>query len=120
MMAVTNGKDARMSYIYLVQMDIPAEHEAEFNRIYDEEHVPMIVRVPGCLACTRYRLEHSAQADTAKYLAIYEMDSPDVPKSAAWIAASDTGLWKPNIRPHTTNRRHGVFQRIAGPVLKPV
>jgi hypothetical protein len=109
-----------MPYIYLVQMDIPSEHEAEFNRIYDEEHVPMIVRVPGCRSCTRYKLAHSAQADTAKYLAIYEMDSADVPKSAAWIAASDTGLWKPNIRPHTTNRRHGVFERIAGPVAKPV
>jgi hypothetical protein len=72
-----------MSYIYLVQMDIPAEQEAEFNRIYDEEHVPMIVQVPGCRSCTRYKLDHSAQTDTAKYLAIYELDSPDVPKSDA-------------------------------------
>jgi hypothetical protein len=43
-----------MPYIYLVQMDIPAAHEAEFNRIYDEEHVPMIVQVPGCQSCSRY------------------------------------------------------------------
>ena len=102
-----------MSYLYVVQMDIPAEHEAEFNRIYDEEHVPTILQVPGCKACTRYRLEHSAQADTAKYLALYELDSPEVPESAAWKEASDTGAWKPQIRPHTTNRRHSVFKRIA-------
>jgi hypothetical protein len=105
-----------MPYIYLVQMDIPAEHEAEFNRIYDEEHVPMILKVPGCTGCTRYVLERSAQTDTAKYMALYELDSPEVPFSDAWIAASDTGLWKPNIRPHTTNRRHSVYQVIAGPV----
>jgi hypothetical protein len=108
-----------MAYIYLVQMDIPAEHEAEFNRIYDEEHVPLIVQVPGCSACSRYKLAHSLQDDTAKYLAIYELDSPDVPDTPAWKAASDTGLWKPMIRPHTTNRRHSVFQRIAGPVRSP-
>ena len=29
-------------YMYLVQMDIPAELEDEFNRIYDTEHVPNI------------------------------------------------------------------------------
>ena len=32
-------------YIYIVQMDIPAEHDAAFNRIYDTEHVPEILKV---------------------------------------------------------------------------
>ena len=32
----------RAPYIYLVQMDIPAEHEADFNRVYDTEHVPIL------------------------------------------------------------------------------
>jgi len=27
-----------MSYIYVVQMDIPAAHEAEMNRVYDALH----------------------------------------------------------------------------------
>ncbi len=105
-----------MAYIYIVQMDIPAEHEAEFNRIYDEEHVPTILKVPGCTACTRYRLERSATETMPKYVAIYELDSADVMNTAAWHAASDTGDWKPKIRPHTTNRHHSVFKRIAGPV----
>lgn len=108
-----------MSYIYTVQMDIPAELEAEFNRIYDEEHIPLIVQVPGVRSASRYRMEWSAQTDTARYLAIYEVDAPDVPHSAAFVAASDTGEWKPKIRPHSTNRRHSIFRRIAGPVLKP-
>ena len=41
-------------YIYMVQMDIPAEYEAAFNRIYDTEHVPEILKVPGVRACSRY------------------------------------------------------------------
>jgi hypothetical protein len=39
-----------MSYIYLVQIRIPADHEAEFNRIYDEEHVPT-PRTAGTASC---------------------------------------------------------------------
>ncbi len=104
-----------MSYLFVVQMDIPVEHEAEFNRIYDEQHVPMILKVPGCLSCTRYRLSHSAQADAPRYLALYELESADVAQTAAWKAASDTGDWAPKIRPHTTNRRHSVYELIAGP-----
>ena len=34
-------------YIYLVQMDLPAEKEADFNRIYDTQHVSEFSKVPG-------------------------------------------------------------------------
>ena len=34
-------------YIYLVQMDVPADKEADFNRIYDTQHVPELSKVPG-------------------------------------------------------------------------
>ena len=44
-------------YIYLVQMDIPPELEEDFNRIYDTQHVPNILTVPGVSSCTRYRVE---------------------------------------------------------------
>ena len=43
-----------MSYIYVVQMDIPAPHEAEFNRIYDTEHVPQRRALPGFESATRW------------------------------------------------------------------
>ena len=36
-----------MSYIYFVQLDIPDALDAELNRIYDAEHVPMLSKVPG-------------------------------------------------------------------------
>ena len=35
--------------------DIPDEHADEFNRWYDEEHVPMISKVPGVLRARRLR-----------------------------------------------------------------
>ena len=68
-------------YIYLVQMDIPVELEDEFNRIYDTEHVPNIVKAPGVHGCTRYRLESTNAPGMARYAAVYDIDSPDVPSS---------------------------------------
>ena len=98
-----------MSYIYVVQMDIPQHLEAEFNRIYDDDHVPTILKVPGVRSCARYRLDHS----TIPTMPRYEVDSAEIIDSPAWQEASDLGEWKPKIRPHTTNRQHSVFRKIA-------
>jgi hypothetical protein len=102
-----------MSHLYFVQMDVPPALEAEFNRIYDDEHVPTILKVPGLRSCARYRLDHSTVTGMPRYLAIYEVDNAAVIDSKAWTEASDKGDWKPKIRPYTTNRRHSVFERIA-------
>ena len=99
-------------YIYVVQMDIPVEMEAEFNRVYDTEHVPNIVKAPGVHGCTRYRLESTNASGMARYAAVYDIDSPDVPNSPGWYAESEKGDWPTKIRPHTTNRSHSIFKRL--------
>lgn len=99
-------------YIYLVQMDVPAEKEADFNRIYDTQHVPELLTVPGVRRVTRYCLESANVSGVAKYAAIYELDAPDIPQSEVWQAASDRGDWATQIRPYTTNRSHLTFRRI--------
>ncbi len=113
-----------MSYIYLVQMDIPANFEADFNRIYDTEHVPMLSKVPGVRSVTRYRLEKSNDSRMQKYMAIYEIDSPAIVDSKEWEVAGacvdspewqkagEWGDWAPKIRPHTTERHHSYFKKI--------
>ena len=98
-------------YIYLVQMDIPADKEEEFNRVYDTQHVPNICNAPGVHACTRYKLVSSDVDGVARYAAIYEVDSPEVPFSEGWLAESEKGDWPDQIRPHTTNRSHLVFKK---------
>ena len=98
-------------YIYLVQMDIPADKEEEFNRVYDTQHVPNICNAPGVHACTRYKLVSSDVDGVARYAAIYEVDSPDVPFSEGWLAESEKGDWPDQIRPHTSNRSHIVFKK---------
>ena len=99
-------------YIYLVQMDVPEALEDDFNRIYDTQHIPNILRAPGVHSCTRYRLESTDANGVARYAALYEIDSPDVPQSGGWTAESDKGDWATQIRPHTSNRSHHIFKRL--------
>jgi len=40
--------------LLMVWNDIDSEYEAEFNRWYDEEHVPRLLQVPGFLNAGRY------------------------------------------------------------------
>lgn len=66
--------------LLLVMMDIDPEHEEDFNRWYDEEHVPERKAIPGFLTARRYR----AVEGGPKYLAIYELENPEVLESDAY------------------------------------
>ncbi len=98
-------------YMYLVQLDIPAELEDAFNRVYDTQLIPNLLKAPGVNSCTRYRLESSDVDGVARYATVFELDSPEVLQSAAWKAESDKGDWKATIGPHTGNRSHSVFKK---------
>lgn len=67
--------------ILFSEMTPPAGREEEFHAWYDEEHVPLRVGVPGFVSARRYR----DTGEGAKgFLAVYEMDAPDVLKSSAY------------------------------------
>ena len=96
-------------YMFLVRMDIPPEKEAEFNELYNNEHIPAILKVPGVLSATRY--ENVAEGEP-KYAAVYEIESADLPNSEAWRKASGSGEWRHRIRPYAINRSHIIYKRI--------
>jgi hypothetical protein len=97
-------------WIYVVQLSIPAEHDDVFNELYDSDHIPAIMTVPGVKWCRRYKMAWSDSEEMPTYLAYYAVDNPDVPRSDAWIAAAGSGEWPGRIRPHLTARMHGMFQ----------
>ncbi len=66
--------------LLMVYCDVPAEHEAEFNRWYNDEHIPERLAIPGVLNAARYE----AVAGGPKYLACYELASADAWYSADW------------------------------------
>jgi len=100
------------AYVYLAHLSVPAELEEAFNHLYDTGYVPNLLKVPGVRACRRFRLEW-ADGETPEYLALYEVDGPQVPKSQAWKDASVACGWAERIRPHLTVRRHGMFRQLS-------
>jgi hypothetical protein len=109
-------------YLFIASMDVDPDKEALFNEVYDGEHVPMLLKVPGVLAVTRCRSEpltlivggerkSIAAESEPRYSAIYELESAEVLTSDAWAKAVDSGRWPAQVRPHTRNRRH-VLQRV--------
>ena len=47
-------------YLFIVSMDVTKEKEALFNEVYDTEHVPLLLKVPGVQAVTRWKTEPAA------------------------------------------------------------
>ena len=106
-------------YLFVAMMDVTPEKEALFNEVYDTEHIPNLLKVPGVKSVTRMKTEPASftiggqtkvldGAGMAKYVAIYEIDSPDVLNSRAWAEAVELGRWPTEVRPHTSNRSHVV------------
>lgn len=66
--------------LLMVWADVPASKEDEFNRWYNEEHVPERLAIPGFLAGARYE----AVKGGPKHLACYELTSVAVLESPAY------------------------------------
>ena len=60
-------------YISVVTADVEKAVEDEFNRWYNEQHVGEVLACPGWLRGARYR----ALDGEPRYMAVYEMQSPD-------------------------------------------
>ena len=43
-------------FLFIASMDVDADKEALFNEVYDTEHVPELLKVPGVLAVHRSTL----------------------------------------------------------------
>jgi hypothetical protein len=63
---------------------IEQAHEDELNRWYDEEHFPERMACPGFLRARRFQ----ALEERPRYLALYDLESPEVLDSAAYRHAA--------------------------------
>ncbi len=110
-------------YLFSAAMDVEAEKEALFNEVYDTEHVPLLLKVPGVVSVARFKSQPVTMViggerrtivieNEPRYNALYEVESPEVLVSPAWAHAVDQGRWPGQVRPYTKNRRHVMFERI--------
>jgi len=66
--------------IFMVYVDIDPQHVQEFNKWYNEEHLPELLSVPGILSAARYE----AVKGGPQYLACYELESVAVMQTPAF------------------------------------
>jgi hypothetical protein len=104
-------------YLFIASMDVAPEKEALFNEVYDTEHIPELLKVPGVLSVRRAEtvpltMSIGGEKKTIvaegepRYSAYYELESAEVLTSDAWAKAVEVGRWPSQVRPYTRNRRH--------------
>lgn len=77
--------------ILFSEMSPDPDWEDDFNKWYDTYRIPQRMAVPGFLSVQRYR-----NAERPHYLAVYELESPAVLESQAYL--------KVDAQPHATTR----------------
>lgn len=107
---------AKARYLFIVSMNVAVDKERLFNEVYDNEHVPNLLRVPGVVSVRRgmsraFRFSVGGQIKdvpqaSPRYSAYYEIEHPDVLSSDAWASAVEQGRWPSEVRPYTYDRQH--------------
>ena len=82
--------------------DIDPANEADFNRWYEEEHLDERMAIPGFINARRF----TALEGGPKYLALYDLESPEVLQSAPYrhIVGAGKSAW--------TKRMEGQFSQL--------
>tara|TARA_Y100000588_G_C13824570_1_gene740846 strand:+ start:189 stop:551 length:363 start_codon:yes stop_codon:yes gene_type:complete len=104
-------------YLFVASMDIEPEKLDLFNEVYDTEHIPTLMKVPGVVDITRLsrqplKLSMGGQINEIvvegepNFSAFYWIESPEVLTSPEWAEAIEEGRWPEHVRPYTKNRRH--------------
>lgn len=96
----------RGSGLLMVMMEVEAEYEEEFNRWYDEEHLPERTACNGFLSGRRFRLIDGSPNGQPRYLAIYELESPDVLQTDEYLKMVPPSKWWASLLPHVRVTRN--------------
>jgi len=96
---------------FMVYVDIDAQHVQEFNKWYNEEHLPELLSVPGILSAARYE----AVKGGPQYLACYELESVAVMQTPAFTNRPRTP-WGQKVSPSVIGKN---LTRIVGEQIYP-
>lgn len=73
-------------YRFVVMTNATQGQDAEFNRWYDEQHVPDVLSVPGFVAAQRFKASAARGTPAHGFLTIYEITTDDVDATFAELA----------------------------------
>ena len=60
--------------VLVVTMEVDESDETEFNRWYNEQHLPERMAIPGYVSARRFKLEGENNNNALKYLCIWELE----------------------------------------------
>ena len=103
--------------ILVVMMEVAPEHEAEFNRWYDEEHLPERLEISGYVSARRFKLEEGAGVGVLKYLCIWELTDGSPLHSEAYKAQQQRpSELRDRVHTYITQRMRGLYTQIYPPI----
>jgi hypothetical protein len=94
--------------LLLVTMDVEPDYEAEFNRWYNEEHLPERLSCPGILSGRRFRVVEGAP----RYLALYDLESPAVLNTPEYRMIYPPSAWRTRIDDHLNVVNRSIYSEI--------
>ena len=110
--------DVPSKYLFTVEVECKPEDEEDLNKWYEEEHFPLIEKVPGWVRGRRYKLvsgrELAGQADQdalppTKYLSVHEWDRPNF-KEQQEFADMYKHPWSERVFKYVTRRDPRLFE----------
>lgn len=99
------GAGSAPPMVHAVSLSVPPPLEADLAAWYADEHIPMLLAVPGWRRVRRYRL---TEGDAPRYLALHEIASTAVFSEPAFRAAISTP-WRNRIMEAATAQERRVF-----------
>jgi hypothetical protein len=77
-------------YTFVVLTNPTPGKEADYNEWYNKQHIPDVLNIPGMVCAQRFRLaegQPGADQKTHRYLALYEIETNDLPGVFKELAA---------------------------------
>ena len=97
--------------IMVVMMEVDPAHEEEFNRWYNEEHLPERLEIPGYISARRFKLEEGS--GVLKYLCIWELEDGSPLQSEEYQAQQlRPSELRDRAHSHITQRDRGLYRQI--------
>ena len=106
--SVDGSLDDPAPVILAVAMSVPAGAEDDLAAWYTDEHIPMLLEVPGWQRIRRFRLSHSLDAPGPEFLSVHELAGPEVLEEPGFLAAISTP-WRDRVVASALRRERRVF-----------
>ncbi len=101
--------------VMVVMMDVDPEHEEEFNRWYDDEHLPERLEIPGYVSARRFKLQDGE--GVLKYLCIWELEDGSPLESEEYQAQRERpSELRDRAQSYVKQRARGLYKQITPPV----